>query len=607
MPASRPLVDGLADELGGLYRALEQELAAGIAKRLKSGLAAEDWQQQKLAATGEVRRWIANTVRRAAGKNGPAARRAVEAAFERGAGEAQRELAGRRSTSSVQRDLPGGQAINRLAHALTGQLQGAELAITRSAADAYQRVVAAPSGLVLGGALTRRQAAERAWNDLLDQGFTGFTDRAGRKWTAAGYVEMATRTATAQAAVQGHLDRAAELGIDLVIVSNAAQECRLCRPWEGKVLTRSGPDGARTIEAESELTGDPVRVAVAGGVAEAIRAGLMHPNCRHSLSAYLPGLTKPITDTADPEGDKARQKLRYLEREQRRWRLREAGALDDKARAEAKAKIKARQAQIKTHVQEHDLTRRADREQLDLGNKRAGAARPAPTPQPLADPIATSLESGVKKSTQLGGGAMGRVDLLEMGDGSKLVKKVTRDSAGRPSIEQQDAEELGALVTRAAGGKAPRVLRADRDTVHMEFVDGEVYDELSEAEQLALEEHDSARRMALADVLQGNVDRNPGNLIRTRDGSVHGIDHGASFDWHSGLNPPGGPLNAYNTLADLVMDSEGKLKPGVVTKGEAAEMRAALEALEPDFLRLKRGVWYRKMLQRLKLIERAAR
>lgn len=628
MAVSRATSDGLTDELTALYRALENELAAGIARRLAKGLGAEDWQTQKLAATGEVRRWIDNTVRRATGKTAKLARGAMSLAFERGAGEAQRELAGRRhgNIASVQRDLPGAQAINRLASGLAGRLEGTHLPIVRSAVDGYRAAVAAPSALVLGGALTRAQAAERAWNEVLDQGFTGFTDARGRRWSAAGYVEMATRTATAQAAVQGHLDRLGELGVDLVIVSDASQECRLCRPWEGKVLTR-GPGQAGTIEAESELTGEPVTVRIAGSLSEAIAGGLFHPNCRHSVSAYLPGLTKAPKDTADPDGDRARQQLRYLERETRKWKLRESGALTPEAKAKAAAKVKARQQQIGAHVKANDLTRRRDREQLDLGNKRrtlADESRPGRQPSvggdaggPTANPVAgraaarntlqQDLESGIKSSRQLGGGAMGRVDLLELNNGTKVVKKVTRDSAGRPSIDQQDAEELGALVTRAAGGRAPRVLRTGRDEVHMDYVEGEIYDDLDAAAVERLDATDEARRLALSDVLMGNVDRNPGNLIIDSKGVVHGIDHGAAFDWHEGLNPPKGPLNGYNTLADLIMDTAGELKTGIVTKAEAAQMRKALEALEPEFRARKRAGWYGKMLQRLKVIEKAAR
>jgi hypothetical protein len=66
-----------------------------------------------------------------------------------------------------------------------------------------------------------------------------------RSWTD---VEMPTRTGVARAAVEGHLDRLAGPGIDLVIVSNTALECPRCRPSEGKVLARAvaPADNART-------------------------------------------------------------------------------------------------------------------------------------------------------------------------------------------------------------------------------------------------------------------------------------------------------------------------------------------------------------------------
>ncbi len=48
-------------------------------------------------------------------------------------------------------------------------------------------------------------------------------------------------------------------------------------------------------------------VALTAGGGVAIADGLMHPNCRHSLNAYLHGATKVPTHTADPEGDAARR------------------------------------------------------------------------------------------------------------------------------------------------------------------------------------------------------------------------------------------------------------------------------------------------------------
>jgi hypothetical protein len=610
MPVSRPTVDGLADELGGLYRALEQELAAGIGRRLSAGLDAEDWQVKKLAATSEVRRWIGNTVRRFAGKSGKLARGALSAAFERGAGEAQRELAGRRGMNipGVQRDLPGAHAIDRLAGALAGRLDGAHLQIARSATDAYQRAVAAPAALALGGALTRRQAAERAWNGLLDQGFTGFVDKAGRRWTAAGYVEMATRTATAQAAVQGHLDRMAQLGIDLVIVSDAAQECRLCRPWEGKILSRTGPDGARTVEVESELDGSVIKVKIAGSLAEAIRAGLFHPNCRHSVSAYLPGLTKAPKDTADPKGDEARQQLRYLERETRRWKLREAGALSPADKARAAGKVQARQAQIKAHVQANDLTRRRDREQIDLGNRRAEGAEARGIVE-QSTTLRDAVDAGIAAEHQLGGGAMARVDLVVSRDGTRMVRKLAKDSSGRPAVDQQDAEELGALVMRALRAKAPEVLRETRNEVYMNYVQGEPLDPAETLEgQITGTALEDARSMAFADILMGNTDRNEGNALKTALGHIWGVDHGAAFDFHPEFNPPGAAPIYRNLFRWIFIEGGGhdvRFRKGALRPGEAGEARAALQSLEPEFRRLKRLGWYRDMLRRLKAMEEA--
>src|SRR5690606_17214059 len=71
--------------------------------------------------------------------------------------------------------------------------------------------------------------------------------------------------------------------------------------------------------------GEMVTVDVAGTVDQAVAAGLLHPNCRHSLSAFLPGITTARTPPDRPaatpppqpsfrqrvteaaEGDEARQ------------------------------------------------------------------------------------------------------------------------------------------------------------------------------------------------------------------------------------------------------------------------------------------------------------
>jgi predicted Ser/Thr protein kinase len=607
MPARRDLGEGIGVELGDLYATLEREIAAGLAQRLRSGLDQDDWSRRKLAALADVRRFAATLTNRAARRAAGLSRAVVTEAFRRGSMEGLRDV-GRPERGG---DLPGQRGIDRLALALQGRLDGTVAPIVRSATDAYQRTAAAPVALVLGGALTRRQAAERQWNSLLDQGFTAFTDARGRRWSAAGYTEMATRTATAQAAVQGHLDRLESLGLDLIIVSDSPQECERCRPWEGKVLQRGGAGGRRTLEAESELTGEPVTVQIAGSVTEAISAGLLHPNCRHTMGAYLPGLTRIPTDTEDPEGDKARQQLRYLEREQRRWRLREAGAMTDEAKAAAAAKVKARGAQIKAHMKANPtLTPRPDRQRIDLGNTRRpgeGDTRATlPTSNIPRDPMREALDSGVVSERQLGGGITARVDRVETRDGVSMVRKLARDSSGRPAVEQQDAEELGALVARAVGARAPRVLRTGPDEVHMALVEGRTWAELDEVTQATVAATEEARAMALTDMLIGNVDRNPGNLIITERGTPWAIDHGGAFEWHPHHNPISMPSYARNVFRELfAVPGTRRWVAGALREGEGAAIRTELAALRPEFERMGRLDWYDGMLGRLKAMEEA--
>lgn len=374
--ASRALGEGLADATAGLYRHIEQLLIAHLARQLRAPVpAGQDWTAAKLQAIMRIRSY-AEGLLAALDEDMPGhVEQAILLAYERGGRAALAELArhsGIRDPDAeadrIRTALPGADAITRLIRTAVTTLRGTHTPILRWALDAYRTVVAEDAAGVLAGTHTRLRAAQVAWERFLTRGITGFTDRSGRRWELASYVEMAMRSTTAQAAVEGHMDRLAERGIDLVIVSDAPQECKRCRPWEGKVLARSGAGGARTVQVEHATQDRLITVSVAGSLTEAIAAGLMHPNCRHSISAYLPGVTKPITNTADPQGDRDRQHLRALERKVREWKRREEGALTPQARAQARARVRAYQARIREHVDATGLHRQRHREQI-------GAAR----------------------------------------------------------------------------------------------------------------------------------------------------------------------------------------------------------------------------------------
>lgn len=369
MPVDRTLAEDLAATLVQLYATAETRLASQLGILLRADITKPDWAERKLVQLGTLRRFAEQLVAKLANDSLGTISDLVTAAYARGGEAALKELArvgGARvgELAAVRTALPGGAAIQRLTWSLVTRTQGTHVRIVRETADIYRGVVARTVATgTLTGTETRRQTAQRAMDQLLGKGISGFTDRAGRDWELASYVEMATRTTTAQAAVQGHLDRLGDLDLDLVIVSNAPQECPRCRPWEGKVLARNGPGGRRTVEVEHAIDDDRmVHVEVAGSVDEAVSDGLMHPNCRHSLSAYLAGVTKPITHTEDPQGDKDRQKLRALERAVRTAKLREESAIDPAAKAKAAADVRAGQAAIRAHVDATSAKRQPQRE-----------------------------------------------------------------------------------------------------------------------------------------------------------------------------------------------------------------------------------------------------
>lgn len=359
MPASPALAENLAAATVEHYAEAERLLIVRMARYLGEGLDAPTWVEQKLLAVQLLQRQAQQVLARLERDGGASISEAVATAYNRGGAAAVADLAGlgvgRLEELAEPLRVPGAQAVDRLVEDAVTTVQSTHLRILRRVVDGYREVVARTSAQVLLGTVTRRQAAQRALDEFAGRGVTGFVDARGRGWDLASYVEMAVRSATGRAAVDAHTDRLQALGQDLVIVSDAPQECVLCRPWEGKVLSLSGAPRV-----------DGVRVA--GTLEQARAAGLMHPNCRHSTSVYLPGVTRTPRRTADPAGDAARQKLRYLERRVRSWKRLEAAALDDDGAARARAHIREFQAKIREHVETTSAKRQPVRE-------RAGAAR----------------------------------------------------------------------------------------------------------------------------------------------------------------------------------------------------------------------------------------
>ncbi len=210
---------------------------------------------------------------------------------------------------------------------------------------------------------TRLDAAQQALDILTKRGITGFRDRGGRNWSLTSYVEMLSRTVVNEELRESHIARALEHGHTLMVVSSHSKPAPQCQPYEGQVLSLDGSTG--TVELESATTGRPVRVTIKATMREAISNGFRHPNCGHALSRFVPGASRTFTTKPDPEGYAATQQQRAMERAIRDTRTRQAVAITPQAKRDAAARLRAQQAAIRQHVDEHGLTRRPRREQIN--------------------------------------------------------------------------------------------------------------------------------------------------------------------------------------------------------------------------------------------------
>lgn len=293
---------------------------------------------------------------------------ALDKAAEAGQGMAERDLAGRLANHPETLGVPvtNVRALEVIASDLHRVLADLPALALRSAFDSYQQIISTPAALNATGVLTRRKATQDALNGFAARGIDGFTDKAGRTWHIDTYAEMATRTGAAHALRTAYEGELIARGEDLVIVTGNTYTCRLCAPWQDKVLSLTGLYPAGTHRLPSAVGDGYATVHVAGTMEEARAAGLHHPNCTHSEGLYLPGATviEPGTmGIRDAETYDASQRQRALEREIRKQKRLLVAAITGEAESKARAAIRGYQAQIRELLAEHPkLQRKSYRE-----------------------------------------------------------------------------------------------------------------------------------------------------------------------------------------------------------------------------------------------------
>ncbi|MET7616968.1 phage minor capsid protein [Streptomyces sp. NPDC005408] len=479
------MVEHLSAGVRDLYEDAEQRLLGIVARQLADGYEAPGWATAKLRDIQPLRRAAQQVVDALSTAVDLEVWDVVAEAYNTGARAGLAELGalGDADARRIAETTPATRAVDRLAQESVDLVTETHRGILRGVEDGYRQVISEVSATPLLGIDTRRQATQRAMERFSDRGLRTFVDKGGRAWQMTSYAEMATRTAVGRAAVEGHTDRLRAAGLDLVIVSNAPHECPVCKPFEGKVLSIDGPDGPHEVDVEHAIEdGRTVRVHVAGSLNEARARGFQHPNCRHSVAAYLPGVTRVPEDASeDPDGYEATQKQRAIERNIRKWKNRAASATTPEAKKAAEARVRAWQGRMRGHLADHpELIRRREREQPGAGNLPPNnAGRPArpgspngPVPQDAIE--AARVRSGDERTLpemsdkQLGAairpGVLDQRDLdrirgeADQRDEQALLGRLRPDGKLAEPLTQFSDDELAAVFPHLGDDELLRVM-----------------------------------------------------------------------------------------------------------------------------------------------------
>ncbi len=212
--------------------------------------------------------------------------------------------------------------LEALIEATTHDMEAAETAVLRKANDDYRKAIFNAQVYANTGAGTYEKAVDMATRDMLSRGLNCVEYANGARHTLADYADMAIRTASKRAYLQGEGEKRQEWGITTVIVNKRGNPCPKCLPFVGKVLIDDVWSGGKKSDGLYPL------------MSQAIAAGLYHPRCKDSHTTYFPGIstaddtwTKEELDAVERANQKE-TKRQYAERQAEKFRRLVAYSLD---------------------------------------------------------------------------------------------------------------------------------------------------------------------------------------------------------------------------------------------------------------------------------------
>lgn len=300
-------------DIGLAFQAIEDELMASMVRNMKRHRAWEDaegmhWEQWQALQLKALERYKKNNQKRFKGQFKDLNKEIeslIYAAHQQGGMDQEKAI-----LRAIKKGLPAkkiskgataeffkinDRKLDALIHATTNDMQKAETAVLRMANDKYRKVIFNAQVYANTGAGTYEKAVDMATKDMLSAGLNCVEYANGARHTLSDYADMAIRTASKRAYLQGEGQKRQEWGLHLVIMNKRGNPCPKCLPFVGKVLIDDVWSGGSKSDGNYPL------------MSSAISAGLYHPRCKDGHTTYFPGISTP------PDDKFSRQELAEIE------------------------------------------------------------------------------------------------------------------------------------------------------------------------------------------------------------------------------------------------------------------------------------------------------
>lgn len=297
--------------------------------------------------------------------------------------------------------------LNALISSTQKDMEDVCQAVYRKMNDVYRQTIYKAVIQLNSGSISLNKAIDKATEEFLGKGIDSVVYKNGRHVNIATYAEMALRTASQRATFLGEGTKRDEYGNYLIVVSTHPNCCKLCYPWQGQILIDdvfSHPNDDYIVEYKGKYK----------LLSVAMKAGLLHPQCRHTLATWFEGISRLPKIYDEEEANKeyhAEQKQRALENAIRKAKRQKAGSTDQENKDKATKKVLALQKQLREHLKAHpELKRNLYREKME--------------------PIIAKLGSGKNNDPVESNGKY--VETIDMKDVDKFIEKYENEIKDYP-------------------------------------------------------------------------------------------------------------------------------------------------------------------------------